>query len=260
MKKINYSIFALFTLIQAFLAAEIIETNDIHDIKNYIKPETLVIFDIDNTLIEPVQTLGSDQWFYHRLESSIAKGTNKNDALHKTIAEWSAIQQVTKVKEVQPGTKELIAELQNKGYIIMGLTTRGLGLSTRTIDQLQSVGIDLAVTAPTHAEIFFINNHSVLFRGGTLFTAGTHKGMALIKFLGQIKLAPESVVFINDKRQNIEEVDEICNKCQIPFIGLRYGYLDEKVKSFKNDLADLQLKHFGYIISDDEAEKMLSEK
>lgn len=257
MKKIITTAIAALFVLQSFVSAEIIETNSIHDLKKYIRPETLVLLDIDNTLMEPTQTLGSDQWFCHRIDYHENLGLNANDALEKALSEWMSIQSVTKVKVVEPGTAELVAELQKDGYTIMGLTTRGLGLSTRTIFQLQSLGIDLTTTAPSKEDVFFMNHHGVLFHGGILFTAGTHKGVALAKLLHQIEHIPESIVFINDKKQNIQEVEVICEKYGVPFTGLRYGYIDEKVNNFRVDIADIQLEHFGHIISDDEAERCI---
>jgi Protein of unknown function (DUF2608) len=248
-----------FCCLATCLQAEIIEADSIHDIRHHIDPETLVIFDIDNTLMEPSQTLGSDQWFYHRIESFKAKGMDQQSALEKSLSEWMSVQSITKVKVVEEGTVELIKRLQNEGYTVMGLTTRGLGLSTRTIFQLDSLNINLTTTAPTHEEVFFMNNHGVLFRGGILFTAGTHKGVALAKFLHLIEKAPDNIVFINDKWSNIREVEVICEKYQVPFIGLRYSYVDEKVANFNQEVADLQWDSFGKILSDEEAETSLLE-
>lgn len=239
--------------------AEIIEADSIHNIRHHIDPETLVIFDIDNTLMEPTQTLGSDQWFYHRIGDYKDQGIDHKTALEKALSEWMSVQSITKVKVVEEGTTQLLERLQEEGYTVMGLTTRGLGLSTRTIFQLESLGIDLSVTAPTHEDVFFINNHGVLFRGGILFTAGTHKGVALAKFLHLVEKRPDNIVFINDKWQNIREVEVICEKYQVPFLGLRYSFLDEKVASFNQEVADLQWGEFGKILSDDEAEARLLE-
>ncbi|MEM1283743.1 MAG: DUF2608 domain-containing protein [Chlamydiota bacterium] len=257
MNKIFRCLTITFCFFAAYVQAEIIEADSIHDIRHHIDPETLVIFDIDNTLMEPAQTLGSDQWFYHRIGEYKAKGMDQQVALEQSLSEWMSVQSITKVKIVEEGTAELIKRLQNEGYTLMGLTTRGLGLSTRTIFQLDSLHINLSVTAPTQEEVFFMNNHGVLFRGGILFTAGSHKGVALAKFLHLIEKTPNNIVFINDKWSNIREVEVICEKYQVPFTGLRYNYVDGKVANFNQDIADLQWEEFGKILSDEDAEKRL---
>lgn len=238
-------------------SAEIIEIKSVQEISNYLYPETLLLFDIDNTLIEPVQTLGSDQWFDNQKVYYQDKGLGQSTALEKALAEMMSVQNVTAIKIVEEGTAELIAKLQKEGYSMMGLTARGLGLSTRTLFQLASLGIDLDVTAPTRNDLFFINYHGVLFRGGILFTAGTNEGMALLKFLHLINYKFGPIVFINDKLQPLQDVQQICEKYDISFTGLRYGYLDEKVKSYNPQIARVEFENFGKIISDKEAEKLL---
>jgi Protein of unknown function (DUF2608) len=236
---------------------EIIETMRFDTLKNYVKPTSLIILDIDNTLMIPIQELGTDQWFYHRIKRYEREGLNKAESLEKALAEWTAIQSITKVRVVEQGTQGVIKQLQDEGFTIMGLTTRGLGLSHRTIEQLKSIDIDLSITSPTDEDVYFMNGQGVLFRSGILFTSGTHKGEAFKKFIDAIKYKVDSVVFINDKGSHIKELQETIVSLGIPFIGLRYGYLDEKVKNFSQDLSDIQWEHFGHILSDEDANAIL---
>lgn len=229
------------------LCSEIIEIKNMRELIPYLKPETLVIFDLDNTLLEPAQELGNDQWFRQQLKKYEASGVKKEIALRKVLNEWSAIQHLTEVKLVEPGSDALVRNLQQKGFVVVGLTTRALEVASRTIEQLQSIGIDLSVTAPTKQEIFFMNGLGVLFRQGVLFTADTHKGNALEKFLAATHYKPKAIVFINDKASHLEPCEEFCQRAQIPFIGLRYGYLDEKLKCFRPDIAEIQFEKFGSI-------------
>jgi len=246
-------------MISNFLSAEIVEIDRMKNIHQYVKQNMLIIFDIDNTLIEPVQELGSNQWFTHRIKEYCSYGLEKSDALEKALKEWSAIQSVTEVKIVEQGTSEIIENLQLQGITIIGMTTRGLGLSTRTIEQLESVDINLSLSAPTKEEIFFMNEKGVLFRGGVLFTAGTHKGNALPKLLDTIGYHPSEILYINDKKSNLVTVEEMCEKEGIAFTGLRYSFLDKKVKNFRKQIAEEQFYFFGHILSDAAAERILHE-
>lgn len=261
MKKFNYVLFTILTLLSIQnLRAEIFDIYHMNEIYPHLQPGMLVIFDIDNTLIEPVQELGSNQWFENRMKEYISYGCSKPDALEKALREWTAIQNITLVKLVEPEIAGIVKDLQTLGYTVMGLTTRGLGISTCTLHQLQTVNIDLKTTAPTDAEIFFMNERSVLFRGGTLFTAGTHKGNALEKFLKTIDCKPSSILFINDKYSHLLPVEDYCDKFAVPFVGMRYGFLDQKVKNFRKQIAEVQFYHFGHILSDEAAERILHEK
>ncbi len=259
MKRV-FGIFIGLFLLAAAAYGEIVEINQMDQVYNYLKPNTLVIFDIDNTIIEPVQTLGSDQWFGHRISHWSDQGLEPDEAVEKALSEWMAVQNITKVKLVEPETARIIKHLQDRGFTVMGLTTRGLGMSTRTNEQLKSVGVHLETTAPTKDDVFFMNERGVLMRGGTLFTANTHKGEALFKFLDKINVEPKMILFINDKRSHIVPMKETASKRGVPFIGLRYNYLDEKVKNLNAELTDIQFEHFGRILSDEEAAEILQEK
>lgn len=257
-KIIGFLIGLIFMAIAVY--AEIVEINHMDQVYNYLKPNTLVIFDIDNTIMEPVQTLGSDQWFRHRIAYWIDHGIDPEEALEKALSEWMAIQNITKVKLAEPETGSIIKHLQDRGFAVMGLTTRGLGMSTRTNEQLKTIGVHLEKTAPVKQDVFFMNRRGVLMRGGTLFTANTHKGKALFKFLDRIDYLPKMILFINDKRSHIVPIEETASKRGIPFVGLRYGFLDEKVKNFDGDITAVEFESFGHILSDNEAEEILKER
>ena len=250
---------SLFVLFLLQLSAEIFETSEIASLETTVTPHTFVILDIDNTLIEPVQTLGTDQWFYSQMFTYERLGLSKKESLDRTVKEWSAIQNITRVQLVEPNAFEVIDRIQKNGVTVIGLTARGLNLVYCTDDQLNSVGIDLARNAPTQDEIFFQNGRGVLFSGGILYCAGTHKGNALFKFLAQIAHTPSSVLFIDDKISGLHEVELACENHHIPFIGLRYSRTDHKVKNFSRSLAEIQFKNFGYLMTDTEAQALLAQ-
>ena len=253
-------ILSILFLIYCPLQAEILEIKNMDQVYNYLKPNTLIIFDIDNTLIEPVQSVGSDQWFRHRIAYWIDHGMEQEVALEKALADWMAVQNITKMQLSEPNIAKIVRHLQGRNFTVMGLTTRGLGMSTRTNQQLATVGIDLSKTAPSKDDIFFMNQRGVLFREGTLFTANTHKGAALFKLLDQLDMTPKMILFINDKRSHIVPIEEWAIKRNIPFIGLRYSQLDEKVKNMDIEVTDIQFENFGHILSDDEAREILKER
>ena len=67
----------------------------------------------------------------------------------------------------------------------------------------------------------------------------------------------KKVLFVNDKAPHLRELEKTCKKREVSFTGLRYGFLDHKIKNMRKDLAKLQLEHFGKLLSDHDAEKML---
>jgi len=248
----------LFLLCSIGLHAEIIEIKTMQEIHPFVGKESLIIFDIDNTIMETQQTLGSNQWFEHRFASLQKQKLSVSEALEKALHEWSSIQNVTEVKLVEPNTAAIIRDLQSKGFTVMGLTTRGLGLSTCTLHQLERLNVDLSISPPSKSEIHFMNDgEGILYRKGILFTSGTNKGKALQSLLEKIGFHSKKIVFINDKYKHLHSLEVVYEKTLVSFIGLRYGFLDDKVQHFPSEIAQVQFSHFGKILSDQEASKFI---
>lgn len=142
----------------------------------------------------------------------------------------------------------------------MGLTTRDCSMAMCTLRQLQKLDIDLQPTAPHNGDLFYSNqDRGILFKKGVLFTSGANKGHCFREFLARAAYMPKRVLFINDKYANIKEVADICYEDEIEFLGLRYGYLDDKIAKFDVDIADIQMFNFGNILTDEEAYKLYLE-
>lgn len=251
-----FQIFVLSILLSSSkLPAEILETSHFAELVEHATPETFVLVDIDDTLLLPTQTLGTDVWFIHRTNYYITSGIERKEALEMAITDWEAVRHLTKVKIVEAESDRIIKELQQKKITLMGLTTQGLALSTLTTRQLHSLNIDLSVTAPSPEEYYFMNGHGVLYRNGLLSTSGTPKGPALMKFLDMIGYKPQHIVFINDKATHLKDVEESVVARGIKFTGLRYNFSDERVKNFDPEIAEIQWKNstLDHLLSDEEA-------
>ena len=242
------------------LSAQIFDTKTIFDVEKYRDAETLVIYDLDNTLIEPTQLLGSDQWFYYRFNQLTEKYGNQEQALQKSLSEWIAAQTCSEIKVVEEGTAEMIAKQQQEGVVLMGLSTRDCTMAMVTLLQLNKLNIDLKVTAPYQHDLFFNLGKNVLFQHGVLFTSGCNKGECFRRFQKLVGFSPKRVVFINDKYSNIKDLATACYEDGIEFIGLRYSYLDEKIALFDANIAEIQTSHFGNVLSDEEAYDIFMEK
>lgn len=246
----------LILFVSVNLSAMIIEAPHFRDLENHIDKDTLILLDIDDTLLIPEQMLGCDEWFMGRMDELIHKGMPKGEALERTIAEWESIRHITKMQIVEKDTDLIIEKLQDEGFTVMGLTTQGLALATRTIQQLNANHIDLVRSAPSNEGVYFsIQGHGVVYRNGVFFTSGRHKGHALLKLLDSWKLKPKKVVFINDKESHLKEIEESLEGQGITFVGLRYAFSDKKKSEFDWDIASYQFKHssFERILSDEEA-------
>lgn len=240
--------------------AEIIETAHFHEIYSHLTPETLVIIDIDDTLLVPVQMLGCDEWYMYRLNKRQQEGMTRPEAVEKSLAEWQAVRYLTEMEIVEPGNEAIVNDLQRRGHCVMALTTQGLALATHTVLQLKEKGIDFSKNCPSQGDQFCaIKRHGVLYRQGVLFTSGTGKGEALFALCDTIGLSPQRLVFINDKATHLADIELVAAQRGVPFLGLRYAYSDKRKADFQVAIAEWQFSHstFNHILNDDEAHAMM---
>ena len=247
----------LFTLLLSFSAsAEIRELQYMHHAVYDAQPGDVVVFDIDNTILEPKQTLGSDQWFEYYLHKLQKSGISKEKALETTLDYWMMLQYHTDIQAVEPSTPDLIKTLQQKGIMVIALTARNPGMVETSVDQLTHLGVNLH----THNTQYKAND--VTFTNGILFVGSNNKGTVLMDYLKTNNLNPKRLLFIDDKHKNVKNVDDAFLDSGIININYRYGAADEKVNSFSAEIAEYQLYRFlqsCVFISDEQArEELLS--
>ena len=80
-----------------------------------------VLFDLDNTLIEPVQHLGSDQWVTHKLEHLTKQGISTDDALKEVIPCYLEVMARSQMRPVDPAIPDLLQKMQKKQVPMIGL-------------------------------------------------------------------------------------------------------------------------------------------
>jgi hypothetical protein len=218
----------------------------------------LIILDIDNTLYHPRQMLGSDEWFdyFHKKQCSLHGNTP--EARQHVVHLWRAIQTVTEVIPIEAQTALLVQSIQNKACCVMAMTTRGPEMANTTFQQTASLKIDLSRTSPTKVRFQIHKMPEVHYGNGILFTNGNPKGEVLKEFLHQIQWMPSQIIYVNDKKEPLDEVAASLPET-VHFLGLRYSGADHFVQNFSPEIADIELEHFEHIFSDEDAANQLSE-
>jgi hypothetical protein len=216
----------IFTLLLSFLPlfSEIIEIKHFHEIVHYCTPGALVLLDMDNTTLEPEHEsqVASEQWF-----STLIR---KFPTIDAAISHYCATALNTPMKTVEPTIPEILHAIQEQA-LLLGFTMRSLVLAPQTVQALHHNGINLLSQIPDQG--FMIEDQfPVLVYHDIIFCQGRKNGVTLFDVLDANGICPETIVMIDDKRQYLEVIERACTKRGIKFIGLRYGYLDEKVKQF----------------------------
>lgn len=250
--------FFLFATFSLFGESRVVETSDITHASTYLEPHTLFVFDLDNTLVETAQHLGSDQWFSHQLESRLADGVSVQESLDELLPKLGLIYHKTQMRLVDPCIPDLLKKMKQKHVHLIGLTKRGPAFAKRTLEQLSEVGIDFSQTAPFEGSFVLEELKGSLYQNGVIFIADNgDKGPHVEAVLRRLQKMPKKIVMIDDKMSHVANVAHSLEKLNIPFIGIRYGKADERVKSFDPKLADLQWELMHKILSDEEAQHLM---
>lgn len=247
MKKF-FSIITLVALIICpHLSARIIETDQLHDVLIHLdeaNEDTLIIFDIDNTLAAPAHELGSDQWFTHMYKKKMAEGMSVNEAIDAVLPLYYSIHFSIMLEPVEEIGTYLVRNLQAQGIKVIALTARSLPLMYRTIQQLAHIGIDFSCANFVDGELSLDLALPSKYKNGIVFCGNNDKGYVLLHFFDLVGFHPRKVIMVDDKLKNIAAVEKALEERGIEFVGLRYSRVDNKVENFDDAAADMQLHEF----------------
>lgn len=258
MKKYLFTLtyFILFSL--SSFGYEIREIKKMHQALENVGTQTLVVFDIDNTILQAAQTLGSVQWHDARMAELQKIGLSKEESNEIATKEWIQIAMVSKSELVEEETSFYIQDLQRDGIDTVALTARSLPIKEKTLQTLPEFGIHFEDSWGIFTKLLGVPGSG--YEKGIIFVGNNSKGGVLKSFLTQNHVSPKAVRFIDDKRKYLESVGEEMDKAGIPFIGYRYGGADERVKNYNPKIAQVQYDTFfksGILLSDDKAKKLI---
>lgn len=227
--------------------------------------KTLFLLDLDDTVFDFPNMVGSKSW-----RSYIDQATKKID----DSRDWHDVLSyfLTKnypVKTVEPMTTEFVQNLQEKGYVVCGFTSRERklwydmpqeGVDLMTTDQLNSVGINFNNNSLENTFPYLALEPE--YFSGTFFCNIEPKGKFLTHLFKDAPEIPPKVVFIDDKLTQVESVSNALTTLGIPHESYCYLATNTKAKTFNPLIANIQLYHFlksKEILSDDEAALLAKE-
>lgn len=219
--------------------ASITEIKTFQEALPFIDKDTLLVFDVDNTLITPTTAIGSDQWFYCLYDVYGKKPLADRSLDQKLMSFWNQVQSKIEVRPVEKRTPDFVREQQARGIRTMGLTARTSDILRVTLRQLSSIGVHLENNTVykgmmTLSAKLLGTADTAYFKNGVLSVGESNsKGAVFTQFLKKLKLAPKKVVYIDDREKHVKTMEAELAKMKIPYFGFRYGALDQEVKDFK---------------------------
>lgn len=226
--------------------SSILDTNTIESVlENISTPETLVIFDVDNTLVTPGRELGSDAWISWMARQQVLQGKSTSDALQHLFALFSHVHNHIPVYPVEQKTPSVLQALKEQAINTITLTGRPYFMVDRTDTQLTTLGYVFNVPEVLRQKQTIAMNYPVGIGNGIICSGINDKGNAIDTVFQQIGYSmPRSIVFVDDKKSFVESVGYACSKYGIDYTGIRYGHLDEKISRFDESRAQQQLDEF----------------
>ncbi len=211
-----------------FLFGSLCATESLRGPLERVADGTLVVLDIDDTLICYGDHLGSESWFVECFAR-----TSGGAEFHRLAGLLAHHLPVQPVEEELP---RWIAHLQERGVMVVGLTRREpthpavedwMG---KTGEQLLSAGFDLTLTAPDV-------DHSH-YAHGVIFGGRDGKAQAFGDLLDQ--LCPERVMVIDDRYSDLAQLVEVAENCGIECEPI--WYIARLIRPYDSEVAAQELE------------------
>ena len=243
----------IFIPIPTLCIADITKINNLISLKvqlETLNKNDLVIFDIDNVVIQPV-----DQIFHPHNKNKLAQyyaNIQSKVSPEKMNELLSVINRQQEVKLVDPDINEVFALLRKRSIPTIALTHCRTGkfgkikdVTDWRIAQLGKVGINFKDLNRYQNQPYNNLNGkygTAMFKSGILFTGYvTDKGVVLAEFLLSNNISPRKIIFIDDRRSNLEHVEATLRARNINFSGFEYIAVSEQsIVEIDPSITDLQ--------------------
>lgn len=246
-------LFFFFAFALASLEARVIQTSHIKEVIPLVDEDTWFLVDLDNCMYQGAQALGHANWFYDELQKRLEKGMSREEAIADCYPSWIKTQKACKVKVLEEDFVPTLIYMQKKGYTIMGLTHRQPSVFDSTVAQVNSLGFDFNRSSPSHDSFSLPSKTATLYYAGILFVGDYNKKIDIfLSFLSHIGKKPKKIVFIDDKKKNVDELEALSQQ-GIEYIGVHYTAIDYSKPVYNREIAEFQLKFLDQILSNEAA-------
>lgn len=245
-------------------------STDIAFILSDIKPGSLLILDIDDTVGRVSQTLGLDAWFRYRIQQFIDDGHPESEALAQTIVIYNMAQlasrQMIPVDNANP-VGPLINAIKSKGASVIGLTARNDVLVEQTLNLLATNAVEFSQDVLIDGA-FTLDNRRVCVKNGVIFANGNNKGLCIEsaltdRFFIKMLHSFSQVDVVDDSARNCDAIAESLNKLLIPNSRVwHYTYAEqilrfEEVNKARAKVQEHHLVNYHRLLNDEEADEEL---
>ena len=224
----------------------------LHQILDKADKNTLVIFDCDEVLITPTDTL-----FYPANEANYKKTIqylNKKVGFAKVDDILIYMRKRNKFRLLNNELPNIIKKMQDQGAAVLVLTSHWTGefhdikfvenLRKNELNQFDfdfkkswnGIGKMIFYELPAKLPRYNVTRYPV-FENGIIFACNLDKGTVLQKFLNRISRKFDKLIFVDDKMKNTRSIEQFCKTNNVSGKCVQY----KKAELFNKNQADSQV-------------------
>ncbi len=165
---------------------------------------TYLFTDLDDTLLRPIEHIGSTKWFVEKWNEYKSMGHQDHKALQTAISDLGEVYKTIDFRLMESHLCDLLQELRERNIIIHGLTARSLHLSDITHKHCKQVGLCFDTVSHEHP---LIGAYPAGHVEGIIFCGNCSKGSIARQIASQW---PDKenihVIFIDDSAKHVDSV------------------------------------------------------
>ena len=220
---------------QAGVESDVRTSRDLSDIAPVLaengRRHTLLVLDIDDTLLTSTRFFGSDAWYDWQDKGLAKDDPAKLPCLFDII---SLNYETGSQRPTQPDGPALVNALQGDRMLLTSRNPLSRGGTLRTLDD---AGYALPPALPNAANGISWDFRKadgarmsrVVYDQGLFMTTGQDKGLVLLDLLRRLGLRYDRVVLVDDGRKNIDNMQAALRDAGIDYVGLHYLRVDKTV-------------------------------
>jgi hypothetical protein len=214
----------------------ILTTNDLSDVPKLLSQpvgaRTLLVLDVDDTLLTSAGFFGSDRWYEWQRTLSPSSPGYVPCRFDMLALNYESGTQISTQADAATIINSILAD-----KII--LTARSELYRGATIRELQQAGYELprALAASSSGLSYEWRGHGqaapvfVGYRDGVFMVSGHDKGILLLDLLRRLDLSYKRIVLVDDSEKNILAMRDALASAGIAYLGLHYRRIGKTVDS-----------------------------
>lgn len=238
---------------------EVSSLAELNSVFDELSPDrSLVVFDLDNTLLKMRGDLGSVAWWDWQQMLGAEPGTQAGE-IENELAVQGILYATRDMAPTEPLVRELIQRLQDRGIDVMILTARGPDFRDATLAQMRRVGRlrtiadcgpplcprrgtldyehvrtvaeDLLGAAPVE-RLQMKSGRPLSSAEGVVMVAGQRKGLILALLLQSLPKRYGTVIAIDDDEGNVRDLEAVREHVDATLFPVHYVRYRADVQDF----------------------------